>query len=87
MAKKENKTETCTIVKGAVLTDKCIEFLTSMQEENNGYLKDTREDINNVISLLIDGLDFLEPERKDEIMDGIRFLNMFGQDLKKLMKP
>ncbi|HAH24954.1 MAG TPA: hypothetical protein DCL77_14570 [Prolixibacteraceae bacterium] len=86
MKKEEQKAGNCTIINGVVLTDSAIGFILSLQTDNNGYLNEVHEKINNTISILIDGLDETDPIRLEEMVDNIKYLNSFIQKFKFLKK-
>ena len=87
MAKKENKIENYTSVDGVVLTEKGISFLKNIQGDNNNYIKEYCEDLNNTISILIDHLEGGDDESDEEILIAIKMLNSYGRQFKSLMKP
>ena len=89
MKNPENKVTNATVINGVVLTEDVLSFLDSLQGDDNGYMKEAREEINHAISLLIDATDDerLIDERKSEIFETIKYLNIFNRSLKNLMKP
>jgi hypothetical protein len=70
-----------------VLTEKALLFLEQLQMSDNGYLKETREELTNVISHLIDATAEADGERLVELNELIRYLNIFNRQIKDLMKP
>jgi|GEM_PF-3122442 len=81
----ENKTENCTLVNGVMLTEAAVDFIKSLQHENNSYLKEVCEELNTTISMLIDVLN--DPDDAAAIVEQIKYLNTFSKNFKSLMKP
>ena len=86
MGNQEQKIEHCTIVNGVTLTQRAIEFLQSLQRDNNGYLKEVCEELNNTVCMLIDALE-KEEDAQNGILDKIKYLNTLSKNFKRLMKP
>ena len=87
MKNPQGDSKTATIINGVVLTEGAIAFLESLQEGDNVYIKDTRDEINNAISQLILYTDHIYEKQAIEVLDTIKYLNTFNRKLKYLMKP
>ena len=87
MKNSEDKAASATIINGVVLTDRAIAFLKSLQQGDNVYIKDTRDEINNAISQLILYTDHIYEHQAIEVLDTIKYLNTFNRNLKYLMRP
>ena len=72
-----------------VLTKKAIDFLETLQGADNSFLKANCEEINDVISSLIDAYETFDDCKEDQvlIMERIKFMNDLSKNLKRLMKP
>ena len=87
MKNSEDKAASATIINVVVLTDRAIAFLKSLQQGDNVYIKDTRDEINNAISQLILYTDHIYEHQAIEVLDTIKYLNTFNRNLKYLMRP
>ena len=72
MNKPDIKQESVTVINGIVLTDKVMDFLRTMQEENNSQIKETREMLGDSISLLIEMVEGENNEITSRILDSIK---------------
>ena len=87
MKNTEDKAATCTIINGVVLTDRAINYLKSLQEDDNTLIKEIRDELNNAISELLEATDYVGEETVPGINTLIKYINTFNQNLKYLMKP
>jgi hypothetical protein len=87
MNKPDIKQESVTVINGIVLTDKVMDFLRTMQEENNSQIKETREMLGDSISLLIEMVEGENNEITSRILDSIKYLNGLRKSMLDLMKP
>jgi len=87
MKNTEDKAATCAIINGVVLTDRAINYLKGLQQDDNALIKDIRDELNNAISELLEATDYAVEESVPEINELIKFINTFNQNLKYLMKP
>ena len=87
MKNSEDKAECATIINGVVLTDHAINYLKGLQQDDNAIIKDVRDELNNVISELLDATDYVGEESVLVINELIKFINTFNKNLKYLMKP
>jgi len=87
MRKSQSESKTATIINGVVLTEEAIAFLDSMQNGDNDLIKETRDEINNAISQLILYTEWCTDKQITEVLDTIKYINVFNRSLKDLMKP
>ena len=80
------KQEQAILLDGIVLTDRAIQCLRGLQDNDNDYLREARERIGETISELIFSIDYIET-REPEILKLVKYMNDFNRDLKNLMKP
>lgn len=86
METKNKKQEQATILDGVMLTESTIRCLRTLQDDDNCYLREAREYINEAISELIFGIEYMS-EREPDILRIVKYLNDFNRDIKRLMKP
>lgn len=87
MAKQTSTSESATIINGIVLTEKLMDFLRTMQEENNSQIKETREKLGDTVSLLIEIMEGEDDAISAEILEAVKYLNGLRKNMLDLLKP
>jgi hypothetical protein len=86
--KVNEKSESAIIVQGVVLTDRAIEMLKGLQNDDNDLIKDTRNSICDAICNMIQLLDASGQESfRDKINESIRILTYAREYFEDLQKP
>jgi hypothetical protein len=74
-------------VNGVVLNEKSIQFLLSLQSQNNGGLNEIFEFLNGSVSLLILSMEYQDEKLAGEMLDHSKYLISLNRGLKELMSP
>ncbi len=84
---KKDTTENATIIDNVVLTPDAKLYLKCLQDSNNDVLKEIREHLFNSISLFILACDHVTEDLEKQMLEEVKYINYFNNDLKSLMKP
>jgi arginine decarboxylase-like protein len=86
--KVNEKTENAIIVQGVVLTDKAVEMLKGLQNDDNSLIKADRDDIGDAICNMLQLLDASDQESfKEKINKSVIALTYVREHLEDLQKP
>ena len=86
MNDQHDKTKTI-IINDVILTPAGFEFVNQLQLDNNAYLIEARDQINDIISKLINEVDDFDKDYDKELIESAKYLAAFNHNLRDLMKP